>query len=772
MHSRSVIAAAFAALTLFLILGASSAVAQPSGSISGTITAAGGGPVANARVTLVQLNRSARTSADGRYSFASVPAGSYLLSFESPRFGSAVREVTVAGTQVTLDVQLDVAVHREQIVVTASPDARAAHDTYQATEVLSSEDLQLRMEPTLGEMLAKSPGVSSTYFGPASSRPVIRGFGGDRIRILEEGLGTGDASNVSPDHAVSYDPINAEQIEIVRGPATLLYGSNAVGGVVNILDSRIPRTSPGVPLTGTLDLGYSSVSDGTSGALSLEGAAGELAWHLDYHRRDTGDFRIPGPGDPDEADEFTGKLLNSALESEGGTVGASWIRDRGMIGLSYTAFDTFYGVPVHMHHDEEHEEHSSYRKRALAEEDEHDEDVRIDMAQRRYDIRAELFDPLPFFRAVRLRAGISDYEHQELEGDEIGTFFDSKSWEARIEAPHRQIGRLTGAFGVQFSNRDFEAVGDEAFVPPTTTDTAAAFIFEESVHETARGRVHLQFGARWEGSDVEARPRNGELEGLPESRSFDGLSGSVGTVWHISDAATMNASLSRSFRAPTAEELYSNGPHLASFTFELGNPFLDAEIGRGMDLGFRYDGERVDSEINFFYNDFDGYIYQDPTGAELDELPVFRFEQGDARFRGVEAHADIELWHVEPHHLDLEITGDWVRAELRTGESLPRIPPLRLGVGLRYQGDRLWGLTEVRRVFEQDDVAAFEEPTGSYTMLNAAIGYRFFLADTAHNLILRGTNLTNEFARNHVSPLKELVPLPGRDISLSYRVAF
>ncbi|MCA1732914.1 MAG: TonB-dependent receptor plug domain-containing protein, partial [Acidobacteria bacterium] len=247
MISRST--AAIAALLLFFILSASPATAQHAGSISGTVSATGAGPVSNARVTLVQLNRSARTSSDGSYSFASIPAGMYLLSFESTRFGSAVREVTVAGSPITLDVELDRAVHREQIVVTASPDARAEHDTYQPTEVLSSEELQLRMEPTLGEMLSKSPGVSSTYFGPAASRPVIRGFGGDRIRILEEGLGTGDASNVSPDHAVSYDPINAEQIEIVRGPATLLYGSNAVGGVVNILDSRIPRTSPGVPLT-------------------------------------------------------------------------------------------------------------------------------------------------------------------------------------------------------------------------------------------------------------------------------------------------------------------------------------------------------------------------------------------------------------------------------------------------------------------------------------------------------------------------------------------
>lgn len=764
------LAAALAALVCCSFFFASPARAQQAGSISGTVTTAAGGAVPNARVTLVQLNRSTRTTPEGTYSFTGVPAGSHLLLVESTRFGSAVREITVeAGASLTVPVELDVAVHREQIVVTASPDARAEHDTYQPTEVLSTEELQLRIQPTLGETLAQSPGVSSTYFGPASSRPVIRGFGGDRIRILEEGIGTGDASNMSPDHAVSYDPSSAEQIEIVRGPATLLYGSNAVGGVVNVLDSRIPRTNPGVPVTGTIDLGYSSVSDGGSGALKLEGSAGEMAWHLDVHRRDTGDFEIPGPGDPDEAEEFTGKLLNSALESEGGTIGGSWIRERGLIGLSYTTFDSFYGVPIHAH-EEEHEEESRAGIRPFQEE--HDEDVKIDMSQRRYDLRAELIEPLSFFRAVRLRAGIADYQHQELEGDEVGTRFDNRSWEARLEAPHREIGRLTGAFGVQFSNRDFEATGEEAFVPPTETDTAAAFIFEESVHETRRGRVHLQFGARWEANDVAADARPGELDGFPHSRSFDGVSGSVGTVWHLNERSTLSASLSRAFRAPTAEELYSNGPHLATFTFELGNPLLEAEIAHGIDVGFKHSFGRVSSEVHVFYNDFDGYIYQDPTGGEEDELPVFFFEQDDARFRGVEAHADLELWHAEPHHLDLELTADWVRAELHTGENLPRIPPLRFGVGLHYQGDRLWGLAEVRRVFEQDDVARFEEPTSGYTMLNAAVGYRFFVGETAHDLILRGTNLTDELARNHVSPLKELVPLPGRDLSLSYRVAF
>ncbi|HVR44200.1 MAG TPA: TonB-dependent receptor [Thermoanaerobaculia bacterium] len=780
MTSTRRLAALFASL-----LVTSLAFAQSPGSISGTARIAGGGSASNATVTIVQLNRLVRSSPEGEFRFDQVPPGDYLVLIESPRYGSAVREVTVApGTDTRLELELDLTVHREQIIVTASPEARSANDTYQPTDVLSHEELALRLESTLGETLAKSPGVSSTYFGPAASRPVIRGFGGDRIRVLEEGLGTGDASNVSPDHAVSYDPASAEQIEIVRGPATLLYGSNAVGGVVNVIDSRIPRSSPGVPITGTVDLGYGTAANERSGSLRLEGAAGELAWHLGHHRRESGDVEIPGPAEAhdeeeegEEHEEFTGKLLNSALESDGTTVGASWISERGLVGVSWSGYDSLYGLPVHLHHEHEGES-AGIRPR---QEEEHEEDIRIDMKQRRWDARAEWLEPFAIFRSMRLRFGIADYQHTELEGEEIGTLFENESWEARIEAPHRAVGAMRGSIGAQFSKRDFAAAGAEAFVPPSTTENRALFLFEETTHETRRGRIHFQFGARWESSDVSAIPIEHEHEPTPVERlqldtpvdlDFAGLSGSLGSVWHFAPDYSMSASVSRAVRAPTAEELFSNGPHLATFTFEVGNLELAEEVSVGADVGVRKEAGPITGEIHLFFNRFDGYIYQVPTGEEEDELPVFVFRQDDARFHGIEAHADVELWHSEPNHLDLELSGDWVSAELTGGTPLPRIPPMRLGVGLRYRGPRFWGLAEVRRTFEQDRVAPLEEPTDSWTMLNAAIGTRLFAGDTIHDLILKGTNLTDELARNHVSPLKDLVPLPGRNVSLSYRVTF
>lgn len=754
----------FRRLTLVLVLlwcFAPPLAAQQSGTIAGTVVSAEGDPIAGAQITLVQLNRSARSAEDGAFVIPNVAPGRYLLQVFSPRWGSAVRQITaLPGETVTMTVELELAVHREEIVVSASPEARAADETYQPVEVLGHEELALRLEPSLGETLAKSPGVTSTYFGPASSRPVIRGFGGDRIRILEEGIGVGDASNVSPDHAVSYDPINAEHIEIVRGPATLLYGSNAVGGLVNIRDERIPTVAAGVPATGTVDLGVSTAARGTSASVSLDGSFASVGWTLGAFRRENDDVEIPGPPERDaseeEREEFDGTLVNSALETDGLSAGISWIAERGFAGVSISTFDSLYGIPVHAHHEEE------ANGTIGAFQEEHEEDIRVDLEQRRFDFRSELRDPFPFFRSIKLRFGMSDYQHTELEGDEIGTLFESESWEGRLEAPHRPLGRFIGTLGAQFSNRDFAAIGAEAFVPASTTSSSALFLFEE----TRVGSVDLQFGGRWESNDVDV-----DVADLPD-RTFAGVSGSFGLVWRPAPQWVLSSSISRAVRAPTAEELFSNGPHLATFTFEVGNPMLDEEVSLGADLSLSKTAGTVTGELNLFLSRFDGYIYQASTGEEEDDLPVFLFRQDDARFSGLEAEAHVPLWRNDPSHLDLEISGDYVQAELSGGENLPRIPPLRMGVGVHYHADRVWGRAEVRRVFEQDEVAPLEEPTDGYTMVNAGVGYRFFVGETVHELTLRGTNLTDQLARTHVSPLKEFVPLPGRDFSLKYRLTF
>jgi iron complex outermembrane receptor protein len=684
-------------------------------------------PVGDATVTLVELRRSVKTGADGSFRFENVPPRHYHISAESPRLGSTIGEAEVsAGQTRTVEVVIDPLVHSEEIVVTASADSRRESEVYQPVNVLSEEELAARIRPTLGETLAQEPGVSSTSFGAGSSRPVIRGLGADRIRVLEEGVGTGDVSNISPDHAVSVDPANAEQIEIVRGPATLLYGSNAVGGVVNVISNRIPSRSVTDPLTVTLDSRYSSASEEKSNMLVFDGGLREFAWHADVTLRDTNDYEVPGK-----------RVGNSSLQSRSGTVGGSWVTDRGFLGAAVTNFTTDYGVPG-------------------------DEPVRIDMEQRRYDLRGELAQ-LGFFSNVRLRLGVTDYEHAELEGEEIGTEFTNDSFETRLEARHRPFGRLTGTWGVQVASNDFVAAGEEAYIPPNSSTANAIFAFEELPGE----QFDFQFGARYEHQEV-----NVDSDTLRD-RHFEGISGSAGAIWHPRDGYILALSLARAVRLPTATELYANGPHAATRQFERGNEALDEETSSGIDISFRRTAGRFRGELNLFNNSFDGYIYESPTDEVEDGFPVFAFIQRDARFRGVEIATHTHLVSRGESHLELDLGADYVRATLADGAgNLPRIPPMRLSGGLKLHGGPLSALVEVRHTFEQDEIASYETATEGYTFLNAHLGYRFFVKNTVHDVMLRGNNLTNEFARQHTSTLKEQAPLPGRDITLSYRLMF
>ncbi len=710
-------------------------------------------PVSDATVTLVEIRRQTRTAADGSFRFDAVPPRHYHIRAESPRLGFTVGEASVsAGETRTVEVVIDPLVHADEIVVTASADSRRQSEVYQPVNVLGEEELQARLQPSLGETLAQEPGVTSTSFGAGASRPVIRGLGADRIRVLEEGVGTGDVSNVSPDHAVSVEPAGAERIEIVRGPATLLYGSNAVGGVVNVISARVPSRAMTTPLTGWLDLRYGSAAEEKTTALTVDGGRGSFAWHADFTLRDTNDYAIPGPADPfDDPDHFEGVLENSALQSRTGTLGASWVGDRGFFGVAFTNFSTNYGVPGHAHHDEGEDE----------EEEEEDAAVRIDLEQRRFDIRGELAQ-VAIFENVRLRLGVTDYEHLELEGAEVGTRFLNDGLEARLQGHHRPFGRVRGTWGVQFTSTDFEAMGEEAYIPPNASTASAIFAFEELPGE----RFDFQFGARYEHQDVSV-----DADGLPD-RDFGGISGSIGTIWKPAGGYVVALSLARAVRLPTATELYANGPHAATRQFEIGNPLLSEETSLGVDLSFRRTVGRFRGELNLFNNSFDGYIYESPTDDVEDDFPVFAFVQRDARFRGLELATHTHLISYRESHLELDVEADYVRATLSGGENLPRIPPMRASAGLQLHGSPVRALIEVRHTFEQNDIASYETATGGYTFVNAHVGYRFFLNDTIHDVMLRATNLTDRLARSHVSALKDLAPLPGRDIGLSYRLSF
>ncbi len=729
--------------------------------IRGRVLSAAGNPAADASVRLVDLHRHQRVDGEARFHFEALEPGVYLVEALSRRYGSGLAQVQLAaGQEVEIDIRLDLASQVDEIVVSAGPEQRSRLELAQPISVLSGEELSLRAQPTLGETLAHEPGVNSTYFGPGASRPVIRGLGGDRVRMLVNGIGTNDASSTSADHAVSVDAGSAERIEVIRGPATLLYGASAIGGVVNVIDGKIPEYRPYRPLSGTVELRGGSVSDERGGSLAVDGGGGNWGWHADFARRETDDLEIPAGALLDEDGEELRSLDNSDLETESGSLGLSYFfGDRGHVGIALSGFDTQYGLPVPHHEEgEDEDDHED------GEEDEEEEIVRIDLEQRRVDLRGEMTGDLGPFGALKWRFGLGDYEHTELEGEEVGTIFRNDEWETRLELVERTSGTRSGSLGLQWRERDFEAIGDEAFVPPSQTSSWALFGFQEWELDA----LTFQLGARFENQDV-------ETVGVSErgSRSFDALSASAGLVWRFSEGHSVAVAMARSTKAPSAEELYSNGLHVATQTFEIGRSDLGEETSLGVDVSLRREAGRFSGELTLFANRFNDFIYQAFTGEEREGAPVVLYSQADADFVGAELTSRFELWERDERHLDLQFTGDMVRAELRSsGESLPRIPPLRYGLGLHYHTDRIHTMVEWRRVTEQDRVAANETPTGGYSMVNASFSYRFFAGEKVYDVLLRGTNLTDEVARNHVSFLKEDVPLPGRDLSLSLRLRF
>jgi len=736
----------------------------PAGAIAGTVTTPIEGAVpAGTEVELVELRRRVTVGADGAFRFEDVPVGSYLVRAEGPLGRGVARTRVVEDETATVALRIDLA-FADEVVVSASADPRRQLEVAQPTSVLAGDELDARLEGTLGATLDEQPGVSSTYFGPGASRPVIRGLGGERVRTLEGGIGSADASAASPDHAVSVDPLSAERIEIVRGPATLLYGSSAVGGVVNVLDGRIPDHVP-AEVNGRVELLGGTVSEERSGAVSVTGGSGRIAWHADYLRRETDDHEIPGFAESrrlreeergeDEGEgeeEAFGVLENSALDNESGAVGLSWVTDRGFLGVSYRGFDTFYGVPGHAHGEGDEPEDEGHGEAP----------VRIDLEQRRVDLEGELRRDFGLFRGAKLRFGSADYEHAELEGDEVGTRFLNDSWEGRFELVQRRWRSLSGSVGLQVSRSDFSALGGEAFVPPSVTDSAALFVFEELA---AGDELTWQLGLRYETQDVEP------AGGLP-ARSFDGVSASAGLVWTFAPDLSLTASVSRSERLPTATELYADGPHAATRAFEIGDPDLATEESLGVDLALKAGGERASGSLNLFVNSFDGYVYEEPTGDLEDGLAVVRFVQRDAEFVGGELDAVVRVADFGAGHLDLTARADVVRAELDDGTPLPRIPPLRYGLGLSFHRGPWRAALEGRRLAEQDRTAPNERPTDGHTLLNGSASYRIVHGDLVSEIVLRGTNLTDEEARNHVSFLKDLVPLPGRDLSLILRLSF
>jgi iron complex outermembrane receptor protein len=674
-------------------------------------------------------------------------------------------------------------VNLEHVVVTALPFQRSQTDIAAATAVLGGRQLTLRRQGTLGETLSGELGMSSTAFGPGAGRPIIRGLGGDRIRLLENGVGTMDASVVSPDHAVSVEPFLVDRVEIVRGPASLLYGSSAVGGVVNVISHRIEREVPESRVSGTSEfrLGSGANERETGGWVDValtRTADQALILHLDAFRRTAGDLEIPGfaesealraeeAEEAEEAgveppDEIAGVIPNTAVEAKGGAAGLSWVSPTLRVGLVRSGFETFYGIPAGAHAHHGHEEHDEeHEEEEHAEEEHGEEDVRIDLRQRRWDLQGDWSGGKGLITGLRFKWGQADYRHVELEGDEVGTTFQNEAYEFRVEALHAPLAGFEGAWGAQASRSDFTAEGAEAFLPPTVTEQRALFLFEEY----KAGAVTAQAGVRLENQRV----RN---EDTKRKRNDDALSASVGLIWPWSTDNSLALSLSRTERAPNAQELFADGAHAGTQTYEIGDPNLDAETSNGIELSLRRREGFVTGVASVYLNRFQGYIDEVATGEEKDELPVYRFTQSKAEFRGAELEAIFHLHEGQKHRLDFRLAGDLTRAEGRGGAPLPRIPAAKALAGLDWSAGGLAAGASVQRVARQGRVTDQETPTAGYTWIEAYAMYRATVGATTLDLFVSGRNLADEEARMHTSFLKDVAPRVGRSWTAGVRLAF
>jgi iron complex outermembrane receptor protein len=643
----------------------------------------------------------------------------------------------------------------DEILVTASPHARRRFDVIQGTNTLSDEELERSIQTSIGETLAELPGISSTYFGPGASRPVIRGLDGPRIRVLQNGLGTLDASVTSPDHAVATDPLTAKRVEVIRGAGTLVYGSSAIGGVVNVDDGRIPTSAPDDVAEGEIRGVFASAAEEKAVSAGLTTGYGPVAFRAAGFFRDTNDLKIPGfaPSDrllalrPDIDPGPEGVALNTDVDGKGGSLGASWLGDEFTIGGSFGYLETDYGVPA-----------------------EPDEAVRIDLQQKRADVLAEWRRELLLFERSAFRFGWAAYEHQELERGARGTRFENEGYEGRLDLVQRPWRNLHGSTGFQFLIRDFEAVGEEAFTPPSKTVNWGLF----AVEEYHLGDVTVEAGLRFERQSIEA-------PSVSFDRDFDTVSFSAGAGWQLFDDYLLGLSLSRTERAPSAEELLSNGAHLATAGFEIGNPALAKEAGLTIEGTARKRAGRWTAGLNLFYTRFDDFIYPrsegfvdedgnpDPSG----ELMLRRYLQTPADFYGGELQGSVEALQLERFTGVLDLGLDWVIANERdTSVPLPRIPPLRIKGGIEGRSEFADLRFEAFWVDAQDRVSSFELPTDAYVLLNLILTVHPFPDRRNVTLVVQGRNLLDREARVHASFLKDRLPLPGREAKVSLQVLF
>ncbi len=658
--------------------------------------------------------------------------------------------------------------HREapaEIIVTA-PYQRNQADVLSGTSVLSGEALTRELRPTIGETLARQPGVSATSFGPNASRPVLRGLQGERVRVLTDGIGSFDVSNTSVDHAVAINPLTADRIEVLRGPAALLFGSSAIGGVVNVIDSRIPRQVPTEPIHVDALATYGSAANERSASAAVDvPVTDKVVFHLDgtYGKTDdldTGGYILSRPlraqaaasadADTRQLADLRGKLPNSQSELWEVAGGAAIVTDTGNLGFSVNHLDNRYGVPIRYSLDGGEAE-----------------EVTLHVQQTRADMRAEVNTGDGLLEKIRLRAGFADYRHDEIEDTgEIGTSFFNQGLEARLELVQAARGGWRGAVGGQMFIRDLNIVGDEKFLPKSETQQFGLF----TLQSFDMGAFRAEAGGRYE--YTVARAAADALLGNDDiRRSFDSFSGSIGGSIGLADNVRFGINASHTERAPSAEELFANGPHAGTQAFEVGNPAFGKEISDGLEATLKGSGDGYSFGLSAYHNWFRNFIYENPTGAVEDDLPVFQYRQADARLWGFEAEASARVARFGETSINLDGLADYTRATIVDRGPAPRIPPLRLLGGIEAQGRMVQVRGEVEHVTRQDRVADLETTTPAYTMVNASVSLRPFGRDSKTTLMVSANNIFDVEARRHASFLKDYAPLAGRDVRVTARLA-
>lgn len=634
------------------------------------------------------------------------------------------------------------------VAVTGNPLGVGSDELVVPVSVLNGRELSLRREGTLGETLNSIPGVSATQFGPNASRPIIRGLDAERVRIMQNGIGILDASSLSFDHAVGIDPLIIEQIDVVRGPAALLYGGSAMGGVVNAIDHRIPKEKLD-GITGRAEARFGGPDSTRNGAAVVDVGNGQFAIHADAYSRKTSNLDIPGfavSRRKNQADgtprENRGKLADSSSEGDGGALGASLTFDHGYAGVSFSTLNNNYGVL--------------------------EEDIRIDMKSDRWDFATEFKELGNIISRVKFRMAHTDYEHVELEGGDVGTTFKNRGLEGNFEAGHAPIGNLSGVIGYQFSNTNFEALGDEAFVPSVNTQNKALYIYEE----LAINQHKITFGGRLGHTQVDSK--DSAAFGAGQNNSFNPNSFALGGLYKIDDNWSLSSNLSHNERAPSYFELYANGPHIATGQFEVGNTNFKKERSNGIDAQVRWKDAKNSLSLGAYYTRFSNFIGLFDTGTEFEIepgefLPIAEFRAVPATFKGLEAEGRFNL----VDNLDLTVRGDYVHArDTRNNDYLPRISPLRLGAGLQYALNGFSARLDVLRAFNQNNTTENELATDGYTNVTALVAYKLPVKFNVE-LFAKANNLLNEEIREHTSFLKDIAPAAGeRALMIGARADF